>query len=145
MNIAKAAVALAFAALPFISLAQGAVPSQTPSDEQAAAAIMDYYPAAARAAGVEGTATLTCLLTERARWTECTLASESPTGFGFGDAALKLAGLSKDKMKVPDVTLRRWEPVKFIFSLKPPFIEPIPWRSPMLLETRTSPSGRTPP
>jgi len=85
---------------------------------------MGYYPAAARAAGVSGNATLDCLQTERDRLTDCRLVSEGPEGLGFGDAALKMATLSKDRLKVSVPSLRKRIAFTFTFNFKPPSIQP---------------------
>jgi len=124
MSIARAAVAAAFIALPGVSMAQTATPTRTMTDEQAAVAIMAYYPAAARAAGVEGTASLKCVVNQHARLSECVLSAEYPAGSGFGEAALALSRLSKDN---PEVSLPPQPPtrlIQFTFTLKPPSITP---------------------
>ncbi len=53
-------------------------------------AIERHYPEAARAAHIGGKATIDCLILERRRQ-ECTIVSEEPTGYGFGQAALNVA------------------------------------------------------
>jgi hypothetical protein len=54
--------------LPFASFAQATPPAPLQmSNAQADVAIMAYYPARARAAGIPGKAFLTCGLTEKAR------------------------------------------------------------------------------
>jgi len=59
-----------------------------------------YYPAAARAAGVEGSATIRCSRDEHLALIRCTLVSETPTGQGFGAAALAMAARSPENPKV---------------------------------------------
>jgi len=124
MKVGAAAAAWIVTLLPFCSVAQTPATPKPVTGQQVEPAIMEYYPIAARAAGVAGTAALDCLETEHARLTDCTLVSESPTGFGFGEAALKLAMLSKDNPRVSDPSLRKRRPLAFTFSLEPPSIQP---------------------
>jgi protein TonB len=49
------------------------------------------YPPRALENGIEGSATLVCLVTTQGTLTACDVATETPTGQGFGKAALKLA------------------------------------------------------
>ncbi|MFN3228630.1 MAG: energy transducer TonB [Asticcacaulis sp.] len=49
------------------------------------------YPPRALENGVEGSATLVCLVTTQGTLSACDVATESPAGQGFGKAALKLA------------------------------------------------------
>lgn len=49
------------------------------------------YPAAAKAAGLPGRATLQCAVTAAGTLTRCSVASEAPEGAGFGAATLALA------------------------------------------------------
>jgi TonB family protein len=49
------------------------------------------YPAAAMGAGLEGSATLNCVVTDAATLTDCALASETPEAAGFGAATQKLS------------------------------------------------------
>ena len=49
------------------------------------------YPAAAKAANLEGRATLSCRVAEQGRLDACEVASEAPQDAGFGQAALLLA------------------------------------------------------
>jgi hypothetical protein len=88
------------------------------------AAVMAFYPAKARAAGTLGTAILKCGLSDRVRLMDCTLLSEYPGGYGFGQAALALSKLSRDN---PDVAAKphpNAQEVEFKFSLNPPRISP---------------------
>src|ERR1017187_9493992 len=94
------------------------------SAEQAATAIMDYYPASARASGIEGLALLHCRENEHARLTDCTLSGESPTGFGLGEAALTLAKHSQDNIGVTESPPPSGGFVQFAFKLRPPSILP---------------------
>jgi protein TonB len=58
-----------------------------PSDQDLIAA----YPAEARKRGVRGAAVLDCGLTDGGRLTDCQIAQESPPGYGFGAAALRVS------------------------------------------------------
>ena len=58
-----------------------------PSGEDLARA----YPDRAQRMGVEGSASLTCTVTAQGTVAACRVESEGPDGFGFGQAALKLA------------------------------------------------------
>jgi protein TonB len=49
------------------------------------------YPDRAQRLGVEGSATLACLVTTEGAVRDCRIAVESPDSFGFGQAALKLS------------------------------------------------------
>jgi TonB family protein len=53
--------------------------------------ISTYYPPRALRLRVEGTAVITCLVTEKGELHTCEVLSEVPQGYGFGDAALGLA------------------------------------------------------
>lgn len=50
-----------------------------------------YYPARARERGIEGSATLNCAV-DTGGALHCTVVSETPTGWGFGEAAVRMAG-----------------------------------------------------
>ena len=56
-----------------------------------------FYPDKALEVGKEGGATLRCAVTKARTLANCTVASESPDGFGFGDAALQLSKLFRLK------------------------------------------------
>jgi len=99
-------------------------PAPPMSKAEADAAIMAYYPAKARAAGVEGTAYLKCGLSDRARLVGCTLSGEYPKSYGFGDAALALSKLSRDNPEVPAKPRPNGQEVEFKFSLNPARISP---------------------
>ena len=59
-----------------------------------------FYPAAAKAAGQEGRATIACRVDGEGRLGMCQLINEAPLGAGFGEAALALA--AKFQMKPLD-------------------------------------------
>jgi TonB family protein len=54
--------------------------------------IADVYPARAQRDGVSGRAVMTCTLDQRGRLHDCGIVDETPPGYGFGSAELKLAG-----------------------------------------------------
>jgi TonB family protein len=119
MSISKAAVASLVVILPMMSRAQ----SQGRSDDPAVA-IMKFYPAVARAAGVEGKASLICKVSEHARVSDCEVTFEAPDGYGFGDAAIALSKLSQDNPNVSITPPPKGEVITFTFRLKPPSISP---------------------
>lgn len=49
-----------------------------------------YYPDRAQRMEVSGRVTMRCRVTESGELTQCQIASETPAGYGFGDAALRL-------------------------------------------------------
>jgi len=51
-----------------------------------AAQIAQFYPAKARRDEVEGSATVTCIALKSGGVTDCTIVSETPRGYGMGDA-----------------------------------------------------------
>ena len=53
------------------------------------------YPERARRLGVEGSALLSCTMTPDRGLKACSLLSEQPPGYGFGEAALRMAPLVK--------------------------------------------------
>lgn len=117
------------AALAGLASASSAAPPQTqPSPPTAtgddAAQMLAYYPPAARAAGVEGRALLGCQTTEHARLYGCVVLGESPSGAGFGQAALAVAALSRDNPQAHTPSNLRTGSVQFDFHLAPPSIEP---------------------
>lgn len=94
------------------------------SKADADAAVMAYYPAKARAAGIEGKAVLKCGLSDRARLENCSILAEQPASYGFGAAALALSQLSQDNPDVPARPRPNGQEVTFKFTLKPPGISP---------------------
>jgi protein TonB len=60
---------------------------RVPSGEQ----INRQYPTRALRNNVEGRATLRCRVTDAGALTDCSVTSETPHGYGFGNAALKLS------------------------------------------------------
>ncbi|MFI4974459.1 MAG: energy transducer TonB [Caulobacterales bacterium] len=62
-----------------------------------AAAERHYYPQAADYGGLSGKATVECHVTLEGKAEDCVVKAETPSGHGFGAAAVKLAGLYKLK------------------------------------------------
>ena len=85
-----------------------------------------FYPAAARAAGVEGSAVLKCAHNEHMSVKGCVLVSETPAGQGFGAAALAMAAQATDnpKLNFSDEPARPAQEVEVRFTLHPPEIAP---------------------
>lgn len=95
------------------------------SDNPTAAREMTYYPPAARAAGVQGKASVACDITEHLGPRNCALISESPSRRGFGQAAVAIAQATPDNPKVT-VAPRKHLRIDYVFSLKPAGIYPHP-------------------
>jgi TonB family protein len=93
---------------------------------RAMTAIVEYYPAGAKAAGVEGWARLSCRRTLHAALVGCSLDAESPGGEGFGEAALAIAARSTEDPALDAPAGEVWTPreVTFSFRLTPLSIEP---------------------
>jgi TonB family protein len=100
----------------------GAARAEPPTPDPALA----VYPAAARAAGIEGSATLTCTRNAHMALTGCVVAAETPAGQGFGQAALALAALSPDNpsLDVRNPHLVAPQSVTVAFRLHPPSVDP---------------------
>lgn len=64
---------------------------ERPSSDQIAA----VYPNAALEANLEGGAVIDCMVSREGALDDCRVLSEDPQGYGFGDAALKLAMIFK--------------------------------------------------
>ena len=56
-----------------------------------------YYPQKAQRAGISGMAVLDCLVDTQGWLRDCRVVSEQPAGFGFGEAALRMAPLFHKK------------------------------------------------
>ena len=52
-----------------------------------------YYPPRAKRAGIEGAAMVSCTVTTMGLAVDCSVASESPKGYGFGNATIEIASL----------------------------------------------------
>jgi hypothetical protein len=90
------------------------------------AVMMADYPAAARAAGVEGKAGIDCALMTHGAPDQCEVVSEQPRGQGFGAAALILARKRPQDPALPVLPQKKpiWH-IDFTFKLKPtPAITP---------------------
>jgi TonB family protein len=83
------------------------------------------YPAAARAAGVEGAASIACSRIAEGAPDACTVIAESPLGQGFGAAALRLAARAPRHPERPSLEQKPPWRLDFKFKLKPePAITP---------------------
>jgi|SRR5579883_1599081 len=103
------------------------VPPAPPANAGATpASTLAHYPAAARAAGVEGSAILACDRDAHLALKACKLVSETPAGQGFGQAALDLAALSPPNPKLDLADPARHPPITLTvrFTLHPPAITP---------------------
>ena len=58
---------------------------------------MRYYPERAQRMEVNGDTVLDCNVTVEGRLDDCRVVSEAPTGYGFGEAALKVSRLWRMK------------------------------------------------
>jgi len=85
-----------------------------------------FYPAAAKAAGLEGQATIRCGRDAQMKLAGCVLVSETPAGQGFGAAALALAAASEDnpKLDVTDPALLKPAEFTVAFRPRPPSVDP---------------------
>jgi TonB family protein len=88
------------------------------------AAMLAYYPPAARAAGIEGAASLECAQITRGAPDACKVVAEAPRGQGFGAAALALAKLNPRRPDGPTLAEKPPWTLTFAFKLKPPAITP---------------------
>jgi protein TonB len=61
-----------------------------------------YYPERAQEREISGRAALACTVTTRGTLSGCNVASESPSGAGFGEAALRLANRFQMKPQTVD-------------------------------------------
>jgi protein TonB len=61
-----------------------------------------YYPDRAQRMEVGGRATLSCTVTAKGSLEGCSVVSENPADYGFGDAAMKLSRLFRMKPKTLD-------------------------------------------
>lgn len=62
----------------------------------------DYYPPRAVRQHREGTAVIACTVTEAGGLTACSVAGETPSGWGFGEAALRMAPLFRMRPQTED-------------------------------------------
>ena len=91
------------------------------SQVQTAADFARFYPKAAADRSISGRAILDCDTTADGTLTGCRTVEETPVGYGFGDAAVKLSGLFRMKpLDAPDRGARRAVvPVIFGFAGQP--------------------------
>jgi TonB family protein len=61
-----------------------------------------YYPDRATRFNMAGSAKMSCVVTASGTLSDCSVVSETPEGYGFGDAALKMAKLFKMKPSTRD-------------------------------------------
>jgi len=123
---ALAAAEFAQAQTPPAAPPPAAAPATAPYHVDLSDPVLAYYPAAAKAAHVEGQAVIRCRRDAHLALTGCTLVSESPAGQGFGAAALAMAAKSPPNPKVtmPDAAAAAPEEATVRFQLTPPFITP---------------------
>ncbi len=88
--------------------------------------VLAYYPAAAKAAGVEGQAVIHCKRDDHLALVGCTLISEDPAGQGFGAAALAMAAKSppNPKLLLKDAASQPAADMTIHFTLRAPYIAP---------------------
>jgi Gram-negative bacterial TonB protein C-terminal len=88
--------------------------------------VLGFYPAAAKAAGVEGQAVVRCRRDEHLALVGCTLVSEDPPGQGFGAAALAMAAKSPQnpRLILKDAAAEPSSDTTVHFTLRPPYITP---------------------
>ncbi|HEX7948132.1 MAG TPA: energy transducer TonB [Phenylobacterium sp.] len=79
-----------------------------------------YYPEVAQKRGVEGAATIACIVTAQGALTGCKVETETPAGWGFGEAALQLAPLFRMKPKAKDSAPVAGRPVSIPIRFKLP-------------------------
>jgi hypothetical protein len=64
--------------------------------------MLKVFPKEALMMHIPGKALLDCIVTDRGALDPCTIVTETPRGYGFGEAALSLAGLYKMKPGLRD-------------------------------------------
>jgi TonB family protein len=64
--------------------------------------VAGYYPVAAMRDGLEGQATIQCVVTRTGMLEQCMILSEAPPGAGFGQAAVAMTALFRMKPKTVD-------------------------------------------
>jgi TonB family protein len=108
------------------SVTPAKAPKAAPIPPEHTAAMLADYPPAARAAGIEGRASLSCARMLHGAPDACTVISEQPRGQGFGAAALALVRRAPQSASLPVLpeTDPLWR-IDFAFTLKPaPAITP---------------------
>lgn len=79
-----------------------------------------FYPDRAARLEKSGRVTLSCRVKANGTLEACSVTSEDPTDFGFGDAALKLSRLFKMKPQTRDGTPTEGAPVTIPLVFNPP-------------------------
>jgi TonB family protein len=89
-------------------------------------ALLAVYPAAARAAGLDGEVDVACGVSEHGRLKDCRILDERPSGESFGRAALTMLAGSTDNPALHLSSARTAAPVRFTvrFTSKPLAISP---------------------
>jgi TonB family protein len=125
-SLAALGLAAAFAWTPVLADPPPAAPKPAALAPDPAAAVLAFYPPAAKAAGVEGQAVISCRHNAHLALTGCAIVSETPAGQGFGQAALAMAAKSPDnpKLDFADEAAKPPEQVTVAFYLHPPSISP---------------------
>jgi TonB-like protein len=131
-SLAALGLAAAFAWTPALADPPPAAPRPAPTASTAvaapdpAAAVLAFYPPAAKAAGVEGQAVISCGHNAHLALKGCTIVSETPPGQGFGEAALAMAAKSPDnpKLNLEDEAAKPPQQLTVAFYLHPPSISP---------------------
>ena len=72
--------------------------ARRPSGEDLA----QYYPDRAQRTETNGSATISCTVTAKGTLVSCSIVSETPENYGFGDAAIKLSRIFRMKPKTSD-------------------------------------------
>lgn len=68
----------------------------------AAEDMVRHYPEAALRASVEGRAAIQCIVVDDGTLTDCRVQEESPPGYGFGEAVLRMSVLFKMTPRMAD-------------------------------------------
>lgn len=92
-RIPMASVAAVIAGLVLVSAASGRQSETNPQwvQKPSGADLETFYPSAARAAGMSGRATIECSVLPDGRLSDCVVVSETPEGYGFGEATVRAA------------------------------------------------------
>jgi len=80
----------------------GSAQAQSSAPEASAAEPLNLYPERAKSLKVGGKAMLECVVNAKGELEGCKVLSETPSEFGFGEAALKVAKLMKMQPKTVD-------------------------------------------
>lgn len=101
-----------------------------------ASSLLRWYPDAARRQGLAGRATVECTVTAEGLLTGCAVLSESPPGYGFGEATVQAAKDFRMKPQTVDGTPVTGAvvriPLRWTFSgemIKRPYLRTLQWAS----------------